>query len=102
MLFRLDPTSEGWQLTVVIKKLPEDERREECEPLHGGSECDFAGEYFTADSKAWDYLKSRVRTFGVGLGRQRPVSDRERRDHPDWWRTPDYERWGMGKFIRSK
>jgi hypothetical protein len=87
MLFRLDPTSEGWQLAVVIKKLPEDEHREECEPLHGGSECDFAGEYFTADSKAWGYLKSRVRTFGVGLGRHRPASDQERRDNPGWWRS---------------
>ena len=99
MLFRLDPTSEGWHLAIVIKKIPEDEHREACEPLHGGSACDFAGEYFTANSTAWPYLKSRVRQFGVGLGRQRPVSDQEKQDNPDWWRTPDYERRGMGRFI---
>jgi hypothetical protein len=99
MVFELRPNSEGWTIGVVIRKRPDDEHRERCEPLHGGSECDFIGEYFTPNSQAWGYLKSRVRQFRFGLGRQLPVSDQEQRDNPDWWRTPEYEKWGKGTFT---
>ncbi|MGE5243496.1 MAG: hypothetical protein ACM3SQ_04645 [Betaproteobacteria bacterium] len=99
MVFRLEPVPEGWSIAVVIKKRPEDEHREGCEPLHGGSPCDLAGEYFTPNSKALDYLKSRTREFRVGLGRQLPLSDQEKRDNPDWWRTPAYERSGTGTLT---
>ena len=60
MIFRLEPGGGGWAISVVIKELPENEHREACEPLHGGSECDFPGEYFTPGSRATDYLKSKV------------------------------------------
>jgi hypothetical protein len=99
MVFRLNPGGEGWGVSVVIKQRPEDEHREACEPLHGGSECDFLGEYFMPNSRSADYLKSKVRMFQVGLGRLLPASDEEKRQNPDWWRTPNYEKWGTGTFT---
>jgi hypothetical protein len=99
LVFQLDPNDEGWSLSVVIKQRPEDDHREACEPLHGGSQCDFAGEYFLPDSKAWDYLKSRTRTFQIGLGRMKQPTAAERKENPQWWRRPEYEAWGTGTFI---